>query len=262
MTGGDTASAEAAPAPDGRVSLWRHRNFMLLWGGQSVSLVGSAVSTLALPLVALTVLRSSTFQIGALSAAGAVPAVPFGLPAGALVDRWPKRRLMIWCDVVRALALASVPAAAAAGRLTLAQLYAVALVTGAGAVFFDAAHQSCLPRLVSRQQLMQGNSKLSSSAALALLVGPSLGGFLVALVGAAEAVSADALSPRRSVKDSGTSSATGSSAPSSSATRAARSSSPPSTPCGWSTRFAPWAGARTRWVWCSGSARSAGSSPA
>ncbi|MBR7835041.1 MFS transporter [Actinospica durhamensis] len=192
--GETSVQAAPAPAPAGPGSLWRHRNFMLLWGGQSVSLVGSAVSTLALPLVALTVLKSSTFQIGALTAASGLPAVLFGLPAGAFVDRWRKRRLMIWCDLARALALGSVPVAAVAGRLTLAQLYAVAFVTGALAVFFDAAYQSYLPRLVTRQQLMQGNGKLSSSDGIALLVGPSLGGFLVGLVGAAKAVTADALS--------------------------------------------------------------------
>lgn len=175
-------------------SLWRHRNFLLLWSGQSTSLVGTAVSTLALPLVALGLLHASTFQMGALAAVSSAPSLLIALPAGALVDRWPKRLVMLWCDLGRLLALGYVPVAATGGWLTLAQLYVVGLVTGTLAVFFDAAYQGYLPSLVEREQLMEGNARLGSSDAFAMLVGPALGGLLVSLVGAARTVTADAAS--------------------------------------------------------------------
>jgi Na+/melibiose symporter-like transporter len=84
------------PAPPG--TLWRHRNFLLLWAGQSVSEMGSAVTQLALPLTAVVILQASTFQVGLLTSAATAAFALIALPAGALVDRWAKRWLMIWCD--------------------------------------------------------------------------------------------------------------------------------------------------------------------
>lgn len=177
-----------------RSSLWRHRDFLLLWGGQSVSELGSAVTLLALPLTAVVVLRASTFQVGLLSAAVTAAFLVLALPAGAVVDRLAKRRLMLACDVVRVLVIGSVPVTAAFGVLTMAQLYAVALVAGVGTVFFDVAYQSYLPELIGREQLVDGNGKLQTTAEGARLAGPGLGGGLVGLVGAAMAMAADAAS--------------------------------------------------------------------
>ncbi len=120
-------------------SLWRHRNFLLLWGGQTVSETGSAVTQLALPLTAVVVLRASTFQVGLLTSATAAFAL-IALPTGALVDRRARRRLMIWCDAARVLVIGSVPLAAALGVLTLGQLYAVAVTAGVCTVFFDVSY--------------------------------------------------------------------------------------------------------------------------
>ena len=131
------------PAPAG--TLWRHRNFLLLWAGQSVSEMGSAVTQLALPLTAVVILQASTFQVGLLTSAATAAFALIALPAGALVDRWAKRRLMIWCDVARMVIIGSVPVAAALHVLTLGQLYAVAVTAGVGTVFFDVAYQSYLP---------------------------------------------------------------------------------------------------------------------
>ncbi len=175
-------------------SLWRHRNFLLLWGGQTVSEMGSAVTQLALPLTAVVVLRASTFQVGLLTSAATVAFALIALPAGALVDRWAKRRLMIWCDAARVLVIGSVPLAAALGVLTLGQLYAVAVTAGVCTVFFDVAYQSYLPVVVSREHLVDGNGKLGASQSLAQVTGPGLGGALAGLVGAARAMAADALS--------------------------------------------------------------------
>jgi MFS family permease len=175
-------------------TLWRHRNFLLLWGGQTVSEMGSAVTQLALPLTAVVVLHASTFQVGALTAAATLAFALIALPAGAIVDRRAKRWLMIWCDVARMLIIGSVPLAAAFGALTLGQLYAVAIAAGVCTVFFDVSYQSYLPVLIGRDDLVEGNGKLGASQSFAQLAGPALGGGLVGLVGAARAMSADAVS--------------------------------------------------------------------
>jgi MFS family permease len=180
------------PAPAG--TLWRHRNFLLLWAGQTVSEMGSAVTQLALPLTAVVILRASTFQVGLLTAAATAAFALIALPAGALVDRWAKRRLMIWCDAARMLIIGSVPLAAALHLLTLGQLYAVAVTAGVFTVFFDVAYQSYLPVVVTREQLVDGNGKLGATQSFAQVAGPGLGGGLVGLIGAARAMGADAIS--------------------------------------------------------------------
>ena len=182
------------PGPEQHSSLWRHRNFLLLWSGQTVSEMGSAVTQLALPLTAVVVLGATTFQVGLLTSAATAAFALIALPAGALVDRWPKRRLMIWCDLARMLIIGSVPLAAAFHALTLGQLYAVAITAGVATVFFDVSYQSYVPTLISTEDLPDGNGKLASTQSFAQVVGPGLGGALVGLVGAATAMAADAIS--------------------------------------------------------------------
>jgi MFS family permease len=174
--------------------LWRHRNFLLLWGGQTVSEMGSAVTQLALPLTAVVVLRASTFQVGLLTAAATLAFALIALPAGAIVDRHTKRWLMIWCDLARMLIIGSVPIAAALGALTLGQLYVVAVTAGVCTVFFDVSYQSYLPVLIPKEALVDGNGKLGATQSFAQVTGPGLGGGLVGLFGAARAMAADALS--------------------------------------------------------------------
>jgi MFS family permease len=156
--------------------------------------MGSAVTQLALPLTAVVVLRASTFQVGLLTAAATAAFALIALPAGALVDRWAKRPLMIWCDAARMLIIGSVPLAAALHLLTLGQLYAVAVTAGVCTVFFDVAYQSYLPVVVAREQLVDGNGKLGATQSFAQVAGPGLGGGLVGLVGAASAMAVDAIS--------------------------------------------------------------------
>jgi len=182
------------PGDDPRRTLWRHRNFLLLWGGQTVSELGSAVTELALPLTAVVVLGASTFQVGLLTAAATLAFAVIALPAGAIVDRHTKRWLMIWCDVARMLIIGSVPLAAALGVLTMGQLYAVAVTAGVCTVFFDVSYQSYLPVLIPKEDLVDGNGKLGATQAFAQVTGPGLGGGLVSLIGAARAMAADAVS--------------------------------------------------------------------
>ncbi|WP_344662690.1 MFS transporter [Catenulispora subtropica] len=179
------------PAP--RRSLWRHRDFLLLWGGQAVSEIGSAITMLAVPLAAVLLLDAGTFQVGLLTAMSTLPFLLVALPAGALVDRAAKHRLMMWCDVGRLLLLGSVPLATLPGlRLTYPHLLVVALLTGVLTVFFDVAYQSYLPVLLDKEDLVDGNGKLGTTAAFAQFAGPALGGVLVGLLGAARSLIADA----------------------------------------------------------------------
>lgn len=190
MTTAVTAGAQESPPK----SVWRHRDFMLLWSGQTVSEVGSNITQLTLPLVALLTLNASTFQVGLLTAATTLPFLLVALPAGPIVDRVVKRRLMLWCDLGRMVLAASIPVAAVFDALTLVQLYLVALAMGVLSVFFAIAYQSYLPSLVGKDQLVDANGKLGSTQSFAQLTGSSFGGALVTLLGAAKAVAVDAVS--------------------------------------------------------------------
>jgi len=172
--------------------LIRQPDFLLLWAGQSISEFGSQVTVLALPLAAVLVLHASVFQVGLLTTAGYAAFLLVGLPAGVWVDRLRRRSVMIAADVVRALALASVPLAYGLGVLTLAQLYAVAFVTGVMSVFFDVAYMSYLPGLVGREHVVEANAKLQATVSLAQVSGPSAAGFLIAALTAPVAFLADA----------------------------------------------------------------------
>ncbi|MET7520226.1 MFS transporter [Streptomyces sp. NPDC005480] len=177
-----------------RSSIWRNREFLPLWGSQTVGEMGSQVSVLALPLVAVVLLDASTFQVGLLAAAETSAYLLVALPAGAVVDRVVRRRLMIGCDLAQFVVIGSVPVAHALGVLTLAHLYAVALVSSVLSVFFQVAYQAYLPVVLVHGQLMDGNGKLAASRSVAQIAGPSTGAALVTLVGAAGAMTADAIS--------------------------------------------------------------------
>jgi MFS family permease len=179
---------------DHAVSLWRHRDFLLLWSGETVSHVGTMVSHLALPLLAATALGAGPWEMGLLTAAERAAFLLVGLPAGVLMDRVRRRRVMIAMDVARFALLATVPVAWWCRMLTFTQLIVVALLAGVATVFFDVGYQSVLPSVVGRAALVEGNAKLESSRAGAEAAGPALGGGLAQLVGAAAAALLDALS--------------------------------------------------------------------
>lgn len=174
--------------------LWRNRDFLFLWGAQSVSQVGSQVTGLALPLAAIFVVHASTFQVAALNVVDMLPWVLFSLPVGVWVDRLRRRPLMIAADWGRALALGSIPVAYAFGALTLGQLYIVGFSTGTLTVFFDVSYQSYLPALVERDELGDANSKLEVSRSGAQLGGPGVAGVLIGAITAPYAIAVDAAS--------------------------------------------------------------------
>jgi MFS family permease len=169
-------------------------DFVRLWTSGTVSFFGTAVSTVALPLVALGTLGASTFEASVISAAGLLAWLLLGLSAGVWIERVVRRPLLIACDVVRAVALATIPLAYALHVLTIAQLVLVALVIGVGSVFFDVAIQTYLPSIVSREELLGGNSKLQTSENAAKTGGPAAGGALVSAIGAPLTVLVDVAS--------------------------------------------------------------------
>src|ERR1700751_5880376 len=162
----------------GSARILRNRDFLLFWGGQTVSQTGTQITLLALPLTAIVLLRASAFEVGLLSAADTIAYLLVALPAGVLVDRLGRRRLMLWCDLGLLLTVGSVPVAQAGGALTLGQLYVVALISGVLGVVFLVSYSSYLPVLVETGQLVDGNGKLSVSESFAQLSGPSLGALL------------------------------------------------------------------------------------
>ncbi|MBF6590228.1 MAG: MFS transporter [Ktedonobacterales bacterium] len=178
-------------------SVWHNRNFVLLWSGQVVSEVGSGVSQIAFPLLVLLLTRSPA-QAGFMGATRLLPYLAFSLPAGALVDRWDRRRVMLLCDAGRALALGSVALAIATQHLSLGQLYLVSLAEGGCFVFYNLAQTACLPRVVTGQQFATAMAYNEAIFSIALLVGPSLGGVLWS-AGHALPFTVDALSYAASV---------------------------------------------------------------
>jgi MFS family permease len=177
-----------------RGGLWHHLDFRRLWIGETVSQFGSAISNLALPLVAILVLHASTFEVGVLATLESLAFLLVGLPAGAWVDRMRFRWVLITNDVVRFAALGSIPLAQLAGVLTIGQMYLVAIVVSVSTVFFDVAYQSYLPELVERQALVEGNAKLQASESVAQVAAPSIGGVLIQALTAPYAVLVDAVS--------------------------------------------------------------------
>ncbi|GAB4081598.1 MFS transporter [Modestobacter muralis] len=175
-------------------SLLRHRDFRHLWAAETVSQVGTQVTMLALPVIAVTLLDATPLQMGVLTALETAAFLLIGLPAGAWVDRWRRKRVLVTADLVRAAVLVTLPVAYLADLLTLGQLFVVAAVTGTATVFFDVAYQSYLPTLVDPDQLVDGNGKLEASRAVAHVAGPGVTGVLLRLLGAPLLVAVDAVS--------------------------------------------------------------------
>ena len=187
MSAGPEAAAERMPTARRKPAggLLRTRNFGLFWVGESVSGFGSAITTVALPLVAVSSLHASTGMVALLTAANWLPWLLLGLPSGTWVDRWPRRRTMLAADLVSAAVLVAVPIAAWTGVLTTTALLAAALVCGTSSMFFNLAFNGYLPHLLtSAGDRLEGNGKLQTSASVAQVAGPGLGGLLAQVAGA------------------------------------------------------------------------------
>jgi MFS family permease len=177
------------PAPP---RLWRDADFRTLWAGQTASQLGEQAGLIVLPLIAVLALNADAAQVGVLRAAGQAPILLFALFAGAWVDRWRARTVMMLADLGRALVLSACVLAGLLGGLDLPALLVAAFATGALSVFFDVGYQASLVRLVRRDQLVQGNSALEGSRSVAQLGGAALGGLLVTLLPAPVAAGSSA----------------------------------------------------------------------
>lgn len=164
------------PRPTG---LWRHRDYLKLWGGQTVSSFGSQVTQLALPLTAVLTLRATPAQMGYLSALEFLPVIGISVLVGVWVDRQRSLTLLIAADVGRALLVAAVPALYLLHQLAMGELYVIALLAGCLTVLFDIGYLAYLPTLVGRDEIVQANRGLEISRATAEVAGPGLAGVLV-----------------------------------------------------------------------------------
>ncbi len=158
-------------------SLWRNRDYMLLWSGQALSDIGGAVSELAFPLLVLAITHSAA-QAGFAAALRALPSTLFSLFAGVLVDRWNRRWVMLACDTGRALSLASIPIAYALGHLTIWQLYITAFLEGTLLIVFDLAKTAAVSQVATREQLLTAVAQDEFVEGTTALFGPSLSGAL------------------------------------------------------------------------------------
>ncbi|MEV1006094.1 MFS transporter [Streptomyces sp. NPDC049881] len=184
------APAEARPA-----GLWRHRDFLLYWLGQTVSRGGTQVAELVLPLAAIYLFEASAGQLGALNAIAFAPYLLVTLLAGVWIDRSTKRGILAIAELGRLVALGGVALLTAFGALELYHLFLVAAVMGVCAVLFDVSGTAYLPTLVEREQLLDGNSRLQGSIVVTQAGGPALGGVLVSLAGAPAVLGACLISP-------------------------------------------------------------------
>ena len=177
-------------------SLWRHPDFLKLWVGDTISQFGSQITFLAIPLTAAVLLGATPFEMGLLGTIEMLPFLLISLPAGVWVDRLPRRRILISGDLVRAVALGTIPGVwfMRPELLGMPWLYVVAIVGGTATVFFDAAYQAYLPSLVERDQLIEGNQKLELSRSTAQLTGPGIAGALISFLSAPVTIAVDSVS--------------------------------------------------------------------
>jgi predicted MFS family arabinose efflux permease len=187
-----TTTDATADAP--RRVLLRNRNFRWLWGGDAISQLGTQFTQLAIPVIAVTLLHATEFQVGVLTAAETAAFLVVGLPAGAWIDRMRKRRVMIAADLIRALFLAAVPVLWFAGVLEIWHLIVIATVIGVATVFFDVSYQSFVPVLLPGSLVGAGNSLLETTGQISRIGGPGLAGLLLTILTAPVLLIADAIS--------------------------------------------------------------------
>ena len=160
----------------------RSPGFAWLWGGQTFSTFGSQISGIAAAYLAVTILHADAFEVGLLSASTTVSFLLVGLIAGAWVDRWSKRRVMIIADLIRMVAIGLIPLLWVVGVLDIWQLVAIESVMGLATVFFDVSYQSFIPVILPSDKIAAGNSALETTNQTAGIAGPSLVGWLLTIV--------------------------------------------------------------------------------
>ena len=176
------------------MTLWRDRDFLKLWAGQTISEVGSRITREGVPLTAVMMLHASALEMGLLAALGGIATLLIAPFAGIIADRNRLRPILVASDLGRALVIAIIPIATFNGVLHLWTLFIVTALAGILSVFFDVSYQSLVPSLVSRDRILEANSKLSLSTGTAEAIGPALSGTLIQLFTAPIAMAIDAAS--------------------------------------------------------------------
>lgn len=189
------SAQDQAPTPETKrgAGLWANHDFLKLWGGQSLSLIGTQVTIVAMPLVAVQLLHATAGQMGLLGALARAPFVLF-LFAGVWADRFRRRPTMIFTDLGRGAVIGLIPALFLAGLLRMTWLYVIVLVAGVLGVFFEVANQAFIPSLVGSELVPEANAKFQISQSVAQVGGPSLAGLLVAFFSSASIILIDAAS--------------------------------------------------------------------
>ncbi|MEC4020842.1 MFS transporter [Streptomyces sp. H27-D2] len=172
--------------------LRRHRDFRLLWCGQTAGKFGASVTGVAIPLIAVSDLHASTFEVGLLSACAWAPWLVIGLPVGVWVDRLRRRPIMLASAAVSLLLFAGVPVVGWLGGLSVGLLLVVELLTGTASVFFQTAYSAYLPSILEPGDQAEGNAKLHGSASAAQIAGLGSGGVIAQLAGAVNGMFANA----------------------------------------------------------------------
>ena len=163
-------------------SLWRNRDFMLLWSGQVISTLGTESSSVVYPLLILA-LTNSPAAAGLAAALQSIPYLILSLPAGALIDRWDRKRVMILCDIGRGLLVATVALAILFKVLTIWQVYLVALIDGSLFVLFNIAELVAVTRVVPKEQLPQASGQNEAAFGVVSITAPTFGTFLYGTLG-------------------------------------------------------------------------------
>jgi MFS family permease len=174
--------------PGRRGGLWRDSDFVKFWSGETLSLLGSQVSLIAIPLLAVTRLSASPLQMGMLNSAQYIPFLVLALVAGVWVDRYRRLPMMVATNFGRALLIGFVPLAITLKLLNMGLIITLVFLAGLLTVVFALAYQAYLPSLVGDQHLMEGNGKLAGSQSFAQMSGPGVAGLLVGTIGAPIAI--------------------------------------------------------------------------
>lgn len=180
-------------SPQAIMPLLRNRDYLLLWGGQTVSTLGSGISGLAFPLLVLSLTHSAS-KTGFAAALFGLPYIVVSLPAGALVDRWNRKLVMVASDATRALNMAAIPLMASLGHLSLAQIYAAALIEGTAFTFFNLAEVAALPRVIDKLQIPNAIAQSQAAQTGTQFVAPPLGGLIFQAVSRTAPFALDAVS--------------------------------------------------------------------
>ncbi|MEX2462550.1 MAG: MFS transporter [Paenibacillaceae bacterium] len=175
-------------------SLWKHSNFLKLWFGQTISMLGSQVTYIALPLTAVLILNATPVQMGAFQAVSTAPFFILGLFAGAWIDRVDRLPLLVYTNIASVIILSFVPILAWFNLLSIWLLYIVAFLSAASTMTFQLAYQSFLPSIIKKENLPEGNSKLEGSRTVTQVLGPSMAGVLIQLITAPIAILVDIIS--------------------------------------------------------------------